>query len=375
MSRNANFGTVAQLVSCLALLGTASVGPGAAMAQSTVRILPFAKTGKWTVKALYASSGPFNSCSASAKYRSGTRVAFIAYSTGIWKLQFYKSDWPNRRPSKFPARLSVDGRTVLTGEGKFRGRSAFIRLGRSSKRVIALMRGRTMTITTPAGSSSFRLDGTFSAAVHVAKCWKKHSKRRSYASNQGAFGKGKASGAFGGGTTGGAFGSSGVATGAGVKILSRGETLDLVTTYLSAFKRPYSILPANKNVLKHFPVNWKFQNGLLGGMKVYKNTRTSADRMLRRLLAQQATRCQGRSAIEPEKPILLKGGRKVARARGICEIKGRNLLKLRYRITELNSNTLMVVLYVGAKRIADGATAKRGGGGGAPRKQPGPNEL
>jgi len=353
--------------------------PGAtdAQAQGRAKVVAFSKAGNWRVNAVYSSNGNFNHCSASATYRSGTRVAFIAYASGLWRLQFYKRDWPKRPVTKFPARLEVDGRNVLRGKGFFRGRSAFIDLGRSSERVFALMRGNIMAIHSPSGTSSFRLSGTFNAASEVARCWK--FKRRAGTgafannnsnSNQGAFGGGTGKnnrGAFGG-NQGGAFGSSSSSVRRRAKVLSRGQTLDLATSYLSGINRPYKILPNGKNVLKHFPVNWKFGNGLLGGMKVYTNTRTPPQAVLNRLLAQQATNCKGRSATERETPLRLKSGRTVQRAKGICATPSGSILSMRYRVSKLKSSLLMVIMFVGAKK-------QYGGSSGSGKKQPGPNEL
>ncbi len=340
----------ALLISTITLAATGPVN-------AKVRVVPFAKSGSWSVNAIYDRAGPFNHCSASATYRSGTRVALIAYATGVWKLQFYKRNWPVREEARFPARLVVDGKTVLTGNGKFKGRSAFIDIGRSSKRVIALMRGRVMSIHTPSGTSSFRLDGTFKATVQLAKCWKANNRAPSgnaFSNNQ--------SGAFGNNATRpgrSAFGDFRPKIKSGTQVMTRGQTLDLATTYLSGLKRPYSLLPRNKNVLKHFPVNWRFENGVLGGMKVYTRTPTSSVAMLQRLLAQQAAKCKGRSATEREDALVLKSGRKVQRARGICELKSGSVLDLRYRVTELGSRMLMVVMHVGAKRVGGPSSSGR----------------
>ena len=345
-----------------------------AHAQGRAKVVNFAKSGNWRVNAVYSKKGSFNHCSAAATYRSGTRVAFIAYASGLWRLQFYKKDWPQRSNEKFPASLVVDKRTVLRGDGFFRGRSAFIDLGRSTKRVIALMRGKVMMIRTPSGTSSFRLDGTFNAATQVARCWK--AKNRTTADgafanrNGGAFGGRNSGGAFGGqsgrGAQSGAFGNSSRSKS---RILPRGQTLDLATSYLSGINRPYSILPKHKNVLKHFPVNWKFNNGLVGGMKVYIDSRTPPRSVLKRLVGQQAANCKGRSATEQEKPLRLKSGRIVQRARGVCDLNNGSVLNVRYRVSRLKRNLLMVIMLVGAKKQFGGDAA------GGNNRQPAPNEL
>ncbi len=333
----------------------------AALARSKANIKRFSKSGSWIIHVVYSDTGSFSHCTASARYRSGTRVAFTAFESGLWLLQFYKSDWPRRVRTKFPARLKVDGRTVLRGNGFFRGRSAFINLGRSADRVTALMRGRVMTIRTPSGSSSFRLDGTFKAAGQVARCWnaKRNTNADAFAgNNQGAFGRAPRSG--------GAFGGSGSSTGTGAKVLSRGKTLDIAIRYLSWANRPYTILPSGENVLKQFPVNWKYTNGLIGGMKAYTGTGVTPQSALQRLLAQQAADCNGRSTIERQQPLTLKSGRVVKRARGICTLQSGNMLSMHYRATKLTSDTLAVIVLLDTNRQFDDHRADA---------WPGPNEL
>lgn len=348
------------------------VAAASPVAAQKVRVVNFAKSGNWNVQAIYDRARQvFSHCSASATYRSGTKVSLIAYAGGDWKLQFYKRDWPKRPVTKFPARLVVDGKVVLRGAGNFRGRSAFIALGRSSKRVIALMRGRVMSIRTPSGTSSFRLDGTFRATVQLARCWKVHTNRPpssgAFASNQGAFGSAPQQG--------GAFGATPRSSRGAV--LPRGRTLELATAYLSKSKRPYSFLTRDKNVLKHFPVNWKFENGVIGGMKVYRNSGTGAEAVLQRMLAQQAANCKGRSATDRESVLRLKNGRRVYRARGVCEAKASSIIDIRYRVMELNAGMVMVVMHMGLKGVDSdrSGTPLSGGGRTEQRRLPGPNDL
>ena len=369
-----------QLNGCLRICRTSAVASGIlalsvlvlpSAASAKLRVVPFTKAGNWNVQAIYdGAKNRFSHCSASATYRSGTKVGLIAYSSGEWKLQFYKRDWPRRPVRTFPAQLLVDGRSVLQGSGSYRGRSAFIGLGRSITRIKALMRGRVMSIRTPNGTSSFRLDGTFRASVQLARCWKAHNRPPAtggaFASNQGAFGGGasKQGGAFGGGG----------APAPRAALLPRGRTLELATAYLSSFKRPYSFLTRDKNILKHFPVNWKFQNGVIGGMKVYQNTGTGAEAMLQRLLAQQVARCKGRSATDREKVLRLKSGRKVHRARAICEASTNSIITAHYRVMRLRDRMLMVVMHVGVKGASGRSNSPLPPGGGEDRL-PGPNEL
>ncbi len=332
------------------------------LAQGRAKVVAFSKSGGWQINAIYSQNGAFNHCSASATYRSGTRVAFIVYASGLWRLQFYKKAWPKRPETRFPASLEVDGRRVLSGRGFFRGRSAFIDLGKTSKRVFALMKGRVMTIRSPSGTSSFRLDGTYKATFQVARCWKAMRKRGGDAfagNNQGAFGNG-ASGAFGG--------RAGTSPGS-ARLLSRAQTLDLATSYLSATQRPYTFLPAAKNLLKGYPVNWTFTDGKIGGMKVYTNTAVDPARVLKRLLASQAENCNGRNATEPEPPLRLKkSGRLVHRARGICQSAGGSVQQIKYRVSRLRNKVLMIVVHVDRNSLPES---------GQPTEQraPKPNEL
>ena len=340
------------------------------VASAKLRVVPFAKAGDWNVQAIYdRSQNLFSHCSATATYRSGTKVGFIAYRNGQWNLRFHKRDWPKRAVTKFPAQLLVDGRTVLKGDGYYRGHSAFIGLGRSIDRIKALMRGRVMSIRTPNGTSSFRLDGTFRATIQLARCWKAHIRRApssgAFASNQGAFGGGpkKQGGAFGGGVP-----SSPAA------LLPRGRTLELATAYLSGLKRPYSFLTRDKNILRHFPVNWQFQNGVVGGMKVYRNANTPAETVLQRLLAQQVARCKGRSATDRKGVLRLKSGRKVHRAKAICEVSANRIITANYRVMKLQARMLMVVMHVGVKSTGQNPSSTLPPGDGQ-RRLPGPNEL
>jgi len=280
--------------------------------EAKVRIIPYAKSGAWTVRAVYASSGLFDHCSANTRYQSGTRVSIIAYKSGNWRLWFAHDAWPDRGTASFAAQVQVDGRTVLNQAGRYKNRNAYIDIGRDVSRIVALMRGNTMAIVTPTGVSRFSLNGTNQATRQVAGCWKAHYQRTTPG---GAFGSANnaTSGAFGGSNAGsGAFGG-GVRKPSSNE-LSRAETLEIATSYLGKASQPYSILSPEKAPLKHFPVNWKMQDGSIGGMRVFGNTTTSVDGLLGTLLADQAKYCKGRNASQREAGKVIQG-RQVARAR------------------------------------------------------------
>jgi hypothetical protein len=339
-----------------------------APAQAKVRVVPYAKAGVWHVRAVFSARGPFDHCSANAKYKSGTRVSIIAYKSGNWRLWFAHPSWPDRGLTTFPATLQVDGRTVLTRTGNFKRRNAYIDLGSDINRVKALMRGRQMAVISPSGTSRFSLNGSFRATVTAAKCWKSNY---TAPSSGGAFGAANNSGrgAFGGGAFGGTAPRKTPAN-----QLNRANTLELATQYLAKSKQPYAILPANKNTLKHFPVNWKYSRGGIGGMRVFKNTSVSVEKLVSVLLADQAKLCKGRNASQRD-GLRTVQGRQMIRAKGVCETSKGAVLDITYKVAELGQRMVMMVMEVNAKRPGGHAGGNSSSGGTGPIRMPGPQEL
>jgi hypothetical protein len=361
---------LARIVGAGTLMGVIA-GLVAVPAHAKVRVVPYTKSGAWKVQAVYGHNGAFNHCSASTRYQSGTRVSIIVYGSGNWRLWFSHSAWPVRQKSTFPATVRVDGRLVLSQKGYFSKRNAYVNLGKNVSRVRALMQGRAMAITTPAGTSRFKLTGTNQATRKIVGCWKAHYRRP--ATGGGAFGSAnnnsRASGAFGGGVS----RRRSIA-------LSRASTLEIATQYLSKSSQPYSILPRGKNPLKQFPVNWKFQNGGIGGMRVFKNTNVQVDKLLGKLLSNQAKNCKGRNASQRELSKVIQG-RRMVRARGVCETSKGAVLKVTYKVAELGRRLVMMVMEVRSAGVpaVRGRTGGRrpspnvGSNGGI--RIPGPNEL
>lgn len=342
-------------------------------ADAKVRVVKFGKSGNWNVRAVFGSTGPFDHCSANARYRSGTRVSIIVYRSGSWRLWFVNDTWPDRGTATFPARLEVDGRVVLSQNGRYKGRNAYINLGSRVDRVKALMRGRAMSIVTPAGTSKFSLKGTNRATQLLARCWKANYKS---GTSSGAFGSASSNSA-----TGGAFGAPAVKRRTNKNELSRANTMEIAASYLSKSSQPYSILPKDKAPLKHFPVNWKMQDGSIGGMRVFKNTNVKVDRLLGTLLSDQAKHCTGRNASQREAAKLIRG-RQTMRARGVCETTSGKVLNITYKVAEIGQRMVMMVMELrsasapvagskGAKKSEQG-NPKAGAGG---IHVPGPNEL
>ncbi len=363
-----------KLTSCLAIgvvCGALSLS-GIDAADAKVRVVPYTKAGNWSVRAVYSAKGPFDHCSANTKYVSGTRVSIIAYRSGNWRLWFAHDSWPDRGRQRFPARVVVDGRTVLNDTGHFKGRNAYVDLGRNVERVRAIMRGRSMSVVTPSGTSSFSLRGTSKATRAVARCWKAHYRKPA---GGGAFGS-----ANGRAATGGAFGGQPAQPKRKANELSRGDTLALATRYLARSRQPYSILPREKGPLKHFPVNWKMQNGTIGGMRVFKNTTTDVTKLLSSLLAEQAKYCEGRSATEKGDVKTVKG-RRMVRARGVCETNKGRVLNITYKVAELGRKMVMMITEFrsgGAVSKQKSGQAARSGSDNLPKDQiriPAPNEL
>lgn len=338
-------------------------------ADAKVRVVPFAKAGNWNVRAVFSSSGAFDHCSANARYRSGTRVSIIVYRSGNWRLWFAHNSWPDRGRATFDARVVVDNRVVLNQTGRYKGRNAYIDLGRQVDRVKALMRGRSMAIVTPAGTSRFSLTGTNRATREVARCWTTSNRRRS--PDSGAFGSANAN------RGGGAFGSRSSINSQKFSELSRANTLEIATQYLSKAKQPYAILPRKKGPLKHFPVNWRFQDGAIGGMRVFRNARAGVGKLLGTLLSDQAKNCRGRNASEREPDRRLRG-RNIASATGICQGSDGQVVNTKYKVAEIGQGMVMVIMELRSRR---GAGGQIGSNTTKPQSQdseiriPGPNEL
>lgn len=338
-------------------------------ADAKVRVVPFSKAGNWNVRAVFSSTGLFDHCSANARYQSGTRVSIIVYRSGNWRLWFAHNSWPDRGRATFPARVVVDNRVVLNQTGRYKGRNAYVDLGRQVDRVKALMRGRSMSIITPAGTSRFSLQGTNRATRHVARCWTANNRRRSPAS--GAFGSANANRGSG------AFGSSSSINSRKFSELSRANTLEIATQYLSKAKQSYSILPRKKGPLKHFPVNWRFQDGAIGGMRVFRNARAGVGKLLGTLLSDQAKNCRGRNASEraPDKQLR---GRNIASATGICQGADGQVVNTSYKVAEIGRGMVMVIMELRSSRSAGGrvgANRAKSPSQDSEVRIPGPNEL
>lgn len=349
------------------LLALAVCSP-AALAQDNMKVSNFSKSGHWSIVSVRRGT-QFSHCSAGAKYKSGTRVGIVALANGQWRLSFYHSDWPERTGQKFQARLLVDNHEVLRTTGQFNRKSALIDIGTSAERIQALMNGRVMSVETPSGKSAFRLDGSRAATGEVARCWAAHARN---SASGGAFGSPPSQGgAFGAPPpSGGAFGGGSTNRGGTTK-LSRADTMELVTRYLAKSSVPYEILPAEKNVMRHFPVNWRYRSGALGGMMAVRGITISTDDMLGKLLAEQTGFCKGSSS--SQRGGTSNGG-SLSRGASICA-NGNNILRTAFSVWK-TSDLMMIVIEAGLQGGSTPAPGARPGPSRpAPSGSPKPNEI
>jgi len=345
--------------------------PALAQAPDNTKVSDFSKSGHWTIVSVRRGTA-FSHCSAGAKYKSGTRVGIVALANGQWRLSFYHDDWPERTGQKFNARLVVDGREVLASAGQFNKKSALIDLGTTADRVKALMKGQVMSIETPSGKSSFRLDGTNAATGEVARCWTANA--RNSAEGGGAFGApsqgGSSGGAFGSAppATGGAFGG-GSTSGGGSTKLSRADTMELATRYLGKSAVPYEILPAERNVMKHFPINWRYRSGAIGGMMAVRGITTTTDDMLGKLLAEQTGYCKGSTASQRDQTSA-NNGATLSRGASICSTGG-SVLRTAFSVWKASDNMMMIVIEAGVQSGSQPAP-NAGSAPNDPARQPAP---
>ncbi|MGF1651472.1 MAG: hypothetical protein ACFCUN_13595 [Hyphomicrobiaceae bacterium] len=306
----------------------AGASTAAAQAQNDNRVFHrFGSSGNWLIQAA-TISGQFNHCEAVASYQSGTRVGIIARANGDWILRFWSANFPNRSEQEFPVILLVDNRTVLNGNGLFSGQDVFITLGQSLDRIQAIMRGRVMTIRTNQGADSFSLRGTNAATQMVARCFVSWSQRAPVASGGGAFGPGRTP-------------NQSAAT--GQRKLDRAETMEYAVRYLAGATERYEILAADRNIFTHFPVNWRYANGVVGGLMVLARSDLAAVAGLDRLLADHTTTCRGRNAIERRPISQSDSGLKIAIANGACEDGGK-VTTSTYSAIELGNQMIALVV-------------------------------
>ncbi|MEM1307383.1 MAG: hypothetical protein AAGG99_07655, partial [Pseudomonadota bacterium] len=289
-------GTIATATNTLAAtacaIATITAAAPAASAGQGPDIVTYTKAGLWTIQRVN-DNGAFNYCRAGLTYESGIQVYMLGFKKG-WMVQFFSNDWPKREVTKFDGTLEIDGRTVPTRANSWRGNSVFIGLGSTIASMAPLMRGSVMTVVTAAGKSSFSLRGSSAAIKLTARCRAEGLSERQNqpvanapAGNQGAFGGRPVSK------------SANTAPDAQPHNKSykfnRAQTIAHAKGYLR--KTPHTLIAGDKNVFKHFPVNWKTRSGIIGGMMIVANTNQTLEDGISSLSGDNAKTCEGKSEV------------------------------------------------------------------------------
>lgn len=283
-----------------------------AFAQERVR--PFTKVEGWRISTL-VKDGKAAGCVAASSYVDGTTL--IIGLGAKWWLGLDNQAWARHGTRSLSVAIAVDGKTVHQAAALQKQRLVVMEYGEDADRLAALMAGQTISFTTLMGRSSFSLRGSARATSAVADCVQRASGR--VAGSAGSAGTGSAS-AFGSGMAGGA------AVSGHRRIANRAQTLELATTYLDKLGTPYSLIDASANVLKNFPVNWRFPDGGFGGMAIYTGANNDAQRLFDEFVADNARLCKGTSGLQRQAPAM--GERKIIRysAVGTCEEGGKAYL-------------------------------------------------
>ncbi len=332
---------IAALFTLFLALGAPPLAPQA-RADKLVRYDAF---GAWKIDAALDASGRLTRCIATGRYKSGIYFAIIYHADKqFWYLQFFDPKWPERK-GQTRATLRVDGAQMSTTNLLWRSRSAFVSLGRSVDSVIRLMKGKRLTVETTAGSTAFRLDGSFGATKKVVECVKRY-KGVTTASPGGAFGVAPG-GAAGPAPGQGAFGvAPGKQQGPGKQgpdwKLPRADTLQYAVTYLDKRGRAYRILPEDKHIFKHLPVNWVYSKQAYGGMVAFRPQRMRGAEALNIMIASHTRICDIKSAIVRDKPVT-NGATSTLRAKGACEAtKGKFLAD--FSVIERNGHAVFMIV-------------------------------
>lgn len=326
-----------------------AAGSLSASANDGITTTPFGKSGHWSIVAVSDARG-FNHCAARVAYKSGIKVGMLGYFNGNWTLQFYRDDWAQRAEELFDVTLEVDGRQVLAAKGKWSGKSAFIYLGNSNERLAALMNGNEMTIVTASGRTKFRLDGSAKAVGIANSCRQAQMaanprREQNQSANNGAFGAPAPSAA----PARGAFGAPAAKpapaptpTPAQPIKLTRAETLPYADRYLKSRGISAQPIPEDANVLKHFPVNWKTQSGVIGGAMAIRGTAATAAQMADQLMAEQKQLCAGTLANAARYKTVAPDGSQIELATARCE-GGTSNYSIVFQVTSPAAGTMLII--------------------------------
>jgi hypothetical protein len=319
-----------------AVMALAAFAP-AAQANNGITVTDYADAGLWSVKRI-EKHGQFSYCRAGLTYESGIQVYMIGYEDD-WRVQFYNSEWPKRKLARFEGDLLVDSNNVRSSLKFWRGNSVFIRMGKTVDSMEPLMRGKVMSVVTAAGQSHFSLKGSAKAISLTAQCRAEALAK----ANSKPVAKAPV-------TSGGAFGARPVPKQAETAPqpapqgkpykFNHEQTVAHAKGYLG--KTPHTILAPEKNPFKHFPVNWKTNSGVIGGMMIIANTSQTIQGGLTSLAGDNAKTCKGKadvaSTFTTDSPL----GKK-AIATTTCEMNGGTRIWT-FSVIQRAPNTLMIIV-------------------------------
>ena len=308
------------------------------LAAADTRSVDYTTIGNWNISAVYdVPTNSFSFCSAGTTYRDSTYFMITENVRGQWALSLFNNSWPANRSGTVVVELRVDGYLLDRTQAQWVTNGVVIPFN-SVQKVLPLMRGHNLQLATNQGSSLFTLDGSFKAALATAECWRLHSGAGNQASN----------GAFGpqGTQAGGAFASQGSSQGDtnSVQTYSRADTLEFAAAYLGKLGVPFQILPEEKNLMTHFPVNWTYGSKSIGGMMVMQKPNLdegAGERVLIGMLQDQAGSCDGKSGITRE-PTHTEGNVTYYGAKGACEVNNEAYLA-NYAVTQVGNFVLVTV--------------------------------
>lgn len=123
--------------------------------------------------------------------------------------------------------------------------------------------------------------------------------------------------------------------------LDRDKTFNVAQGILSRTGQAYTILPAGKNRLRGYPINFKTANGTLGGIMVYANVRTSPSRAIAGIVAKQARTCPARLTVTP-KIKKFKNGAELFTAKVTCQSATKRQIVIHEAVRQAN-NVLIVM--------------------------------
>lgn len=317
-----------------AVAAIAAAAPAGASNDGT-GVVTYGDAGSWTVQRVN-EDGKFHYCRAGLKFENGIQVFMLGFQKG-WMVQFFNKAWPERAKATFKGSLQVDGRTLRTRANNWRGKSVFMGVGLNVSAMAPLMRGNVMSVVTAAGTSNFSLKGSSLAIKMTAQCRAEgmaemRSQRpaaEAPVASRGAFGERPQAKA-----------APRVQPTSKRYTFNHDQTLAHAKGYLG--KTPHTIIAPDKNVFKHFPVNWTTKSGITGGMMIVANTTQSIDEAMKTMTGDNARLCKGKALVAETFKAMSPVGEKVT-ATTTCQMQS-GLRVLTFSVIQRAPKTLMIIV-------------------------------